>query len=195
MINSNITFGLLVLKAIQKKIKLFINFGSMMEYNKFNIKQPLNFYGLTKKIYEQILNFLINKNKIRYYNIKLYDSFGYNDNRNKIIPKMLSNYSKNEITIINSENLKLNIISIEKILEFIEYILLNKTKTGSYCLLGNFTNIKKLIESINKKLIKKILVEYENKKTISQVQKKIKNLKYAYFNEDISEYIFKIIKE
>ena len=58
MINSNIVFGILVFMAVQNTIKTFINFGSMMEYDKYNIKKPLNFYGLTKKIYEEILDYL-----------------------------------------------------------------------------------------------------------------------------------------
>ena len=194
MINSNIVFGILVFMAVQNTIKTFINFGSMMEYDKYNIKKPLNFYGLTKKIYEEILDYSINKNKIKYYNIKLYDTYGPNDKRNKIIPKIIDNYYKNKITKINSENLQINIVSIEKILKFIDHILMNKLLPGSYCLLGSFIKIKKILENINKKLNKKIIVKYENNKKISQIKKKIKNLNYVYSNEDISKYILKTLK-
>ena len=194
MINSNIVFGMLVFMAVQNTIKTFINFGSMMEYDKYNIKKPLNFYGLTKKIYEEILDYSINKNKIKYYNIKLYDTYGPNDKRNKIIPKIIDNYYKNKITKINSENLQINIVSIEKILKFIDHILMNKPLPGSYCLLGSFIKIKKILENINKKLNKKIIVKYETNKEISQIKKKIKNLNYVYSNEDISKYILKTLK-
>ena len=194
MINSNIVFGMLVFMAVQNTIKTFINFGSMMEYDKYNIKKPLNFYGLTKKIYEEILDYSINKNKIKYYNIKLYDTYGPNDKRNKIIPKIIDNYYKNKITKINSENLQINIVSIEKILKFIDHILMNKLLPGSYCLLVSFIKIKKILENINKKLNKKIIVKYENNKEISQIKKKIKNLNYVYSNEDISKYILKTLK-
>lgn len=194
MINSNIVFGILVFMAIEKKIRTFINFGSMMEYSKCDIEKSTNFYGLTKKIYGDVMDNLINKNKIKYYNIKLYDTYGPNDRRNKIIPTIIRNYYKNKITKINSENLKINIISIDKILIFINDIFLNKILPGSYCLLGKFLKIKKILKYLNKNKNKNFLVKYESKKEISQIQKKFKNLKYIYSNENISKYILKTIK-
>ena len=61
-------------------------------------------------------------------------------------------------------------------------------------MLGSFIKIKKILENINKKLNKKIIVKYENNKKISQIKKKIKNLNYVYSNEDISKYILKTLK-
>lgn len=194
MINSNITFGILVFMAIKNKIRTFINFGSMMEYGKYDIEKSTNFYGLTKKIYGDVLDNLINKNKIKYFNIKLYDTYGPDDKRNKIIPTIIKNYHKNKITKINSENLKINIISIDKILIFINDIFSNKILPGSYCLLGKFLKIKKILKYFNKNKNKKFLIKYESKKKISQVQKKFKDLKYIYSNENIPKYILKTIK-
>ena len=195
MINSNITFGFLVFMAIKNKIRTFINFGSMMEYGKYDIEKSSNFYGLTKKIYGDILNILINKNKIKYYNIKLYDTYGPNDIRNKLIPTLISNYYKSKITKINSENLEINIISIEKILIFINNVFLNKILPGTYCLLGKFIKIKKILEYLNKNTKKKFLIKYESKKKISQIQKKFKKLNYIYFNENIAKYILSTMKQ
>lgn len=171
MINSNITFGILVFMAIKNKIRTFINFGSMMEYGKYDIEKSTNFYGLTKKIYGDVLDNLINKNKIKYFNIKLYDTYGPDDKRNKIIPTIIKNYHKNKITKINSENLKINIISIDKILIFINDIFSNKILPGSYCLLGKFLKIKKILKYFNKNKNKKFLIKYESKKNITSTKK------------------------
>ena len=172
MIESNIIFGTLVFLAIKNDIKKFINFGSMMEYTNYKIKRPLNFYGVTKKIYEEILNYFIDKKKIKYYNIKLYDTFGLDDKRKKLIPTIINNYNKNKITTINSENLQINIVSISSVLKIINNIIFNKIKSGSYCLFSKFNKIKKILEDVNKELDKKIIIQYEGKEQISQVQKK-----------------------
>ena len=102
--------------------------------------------------------------------------------------------ASNKITKINSENLKINIISIDKILIFINDIFSNKILPGSYCLLGKFLKIKKILKYFNKNKNKKFLMKYESKKKISQVQKKFKDLKYIYSNENIPKYILKTIK-
>ena len=193
MIESNIIFGTLVFLAIKNDVKKFINFGSMMEYSNYKIKRPLNFYGMTKKIYEEILNYFIDKKKIKYYNIKLYDTFGIDDKRKKIIPTIINNYNKNKITKINSENLQINIVSINSVLKIINNIILNKIKSGSYCLFGKFNKIKKILENVNKELDKKIITQYQGKKKISQIQKKIINLNYLYFKENITKFIIKAI--
>jgi CDP-3, 6-dideoxy-D-glycero-L-glycero-4-hexulose-4-reductase len=193
MIESNIIFGTLVFLAIKNDIKKFINFGSMMEYTNYKIKRPLNFYGMTKKIYEEILNYFIDKKKIKYYNIKLYDTFGLDDKRKKLIPTIINNYNKNKITTINSENLQINIISISSVLKIINNIIFNKIRSGSYCLFSKFNKIKKILEDVNKELDKKIIIQYEGKEQISQVQKKIRNLNYLYFKENITKFIVKAI--
>jgi CDP-3, 6-dideoxy-D-glycero-L-glycero-4-hexulose-4-reductase len=193
MIESNIIFGTLVFLAIKNDIKKFINFGSMMEYTNYKIKRPLNFYGMTKKIYEEILNYFIDKEKIKYYNIKLYDTFGLDDKRKKLIPTIINNYNKNKITTINSENLQINIVSISSVLKIINNIILNKIKSGSYCLFSKFNKIKKILEDVNKELDKKIIIQYEGKEQISQVQQKIRNLNYLYFKENITKFIIKAI--
>jgi nucleoside-diphosphate-sugar epimerase len=194
MIESNIIFGTLVFLAIKNDLKKFINFGSMMEYSNYKIKRPLNFYGMTKKIYEEILNYFIDKKKIKYYNIKLYDTFGVDDKRKKLIPTIINNYNKNKITKINSENLQINIVSINSVLKIINNIIFNKIKSGSYCLFGKFNKIKKILENANKELDKKIITQYEGKEKISQVKKKIVNLNYLYFKENITKFIIKAIK-
>ena len=56
-----------------------------------------------------------------------------------------------------------------------------------------FNKIKKILEDVNKELDKKIIIQYEGKEKISQVQKKIRNLNYLYFKENITKFIIKAI--
>ena len=113
--------------------------------------------------------------------------------RKKLIPTIINNYNKNKITTINSENLQINILSINSVLKTVNNIIFNKIKPGSYCLFSKFNKIKKILEDVNKELDKKIIIQYEGKEKISQVQKKIKNLNYLYFKENITKFIIKAI--
>ena len=81
-IDSNITFPSIVLDTISSKVKKFINFGTMMQHLDGVNHTPKNFYASTKSSFEMILNYFAFKNKkMRFYNLKLYESFFENDHR------------------------------------------------------------------------------------------------------------------
>ena len=166
LIQTNIIFCSVVLETLSKKIKKFINFGSMMEYSRGNYFSPKNFYAITKYSFQKISEFFkFNNKRIKFYNLKLYETYGNNDNRKKIIPTIVKNYSKNKNIKIVSTNLKMNFIHINSLTKAINMILYKKIEEGEYCLKNNkFTSIKHLIDSLNKKLSKKIKVKYLSSK-------------------------------
>jgi hypothetical protein len=56
-------------------------------------------------------------------------------------------------------------------------IISNKVKEGEYCIKNNkFTNIRELINKLNKKLKKKIKTKYLSSRKFSNYNKKLKNL-------------------
>ena len=163
-VESNILFPTLIYDLVHKRTSITINFGSMMQHADGKNYSPKNFYASTKNAFEKIGNFYsLNNKKNKIYNIKLYESYGANDKREKLIPTLLKNYKKNKITEILSKNLELNIIHINDIIKAIMILLKNNIKPGSYCLRQN-KNIKvyNLINIINKNLSKKIKVKYYN---------------------------------
>ena len=88
-IDSNITFPSIVLDTISSKVKKFINFGTMMQHLDGLNHTPKNFYASTKSSFEMILNYYAFKNKkLKFYNLKLYESFFENDHRQKLIPTL-----------------------------------------------------------------------------------------------------------
>ena len=161
-IESNITFPTIILDSIYKDIKKFINFGTMMQHLDGKNYVPKNFYASTKSAFEMISNyFSITNTKVRYYNLKFYESFSEDDIRNKLIPTIFKNYKKNKITYINSSKLELNIVHTDDILKAIYNILDQNIKSGDYCLKNRKNiKIKNLIKSINLKLKNKIKVKY-----------------------------------
>lgn len=189
MINSNILFPTLIINNLKNKIKNYVNIGSMNEYSHKNINLPLNFYGLTKKMFEKIGCFLFSNYKVNIYNIKLFDTYGDNDKRKKIIPTIISNYKNKKRTVLVSQNLFLNAINVIDILEFLEKTLKGKIKPGSYCLTSGFIKIKSIIDNINKNKKINIRINYLNKKNISQVRKKVSGLKYVFEKNKIKQFI------
>lgn len=164
-IESNVTFPTLIYDIIHDRTKKIINFGSMMQHSKNRNLVSKNLYAATKNAFEMISNYYstINK-KTKFYNIKFYESFGYNDNRKKIIPTLINNYKKNMTTKILSKKLSLNIIHTDDIINSIMILINNNIKSGNYCI-RNTVDIKisDLISNLNQNLNKKIKVKYGNK--------------------------------
>jgi len=150
-IDANITFPSLILDLTSKNIKKFINFGTMMQHLDGKNHTPKNFYASTKSSFEMILNYFTLKNKrLKFYNLKLYESFFESDHRKKLIPTLYRNFKKRKVTNINSKKLELNIIHTNDILGAIYLIINNNIKSGTYCLKNNKdVKIEDLIKSIN----------------------------------------------
>ena len=197
-IKSNILFPTLIYDLISQKATKVINFGSMMQHKSSEKFESKNLYSATKNAFEMISNFYSYKEKnTKFYNLKLYESFGKNDNRKKLIPTIISNYKTKKTTIISSKNLELNIIHVNDIINALIILLNNNIKPGSYCLKNN-KNIKisKLIENFNKNLKRKIKVKYL-KKSVKKIPKsKIKKLpKWKPDNQIIKKIKLNFINE
>ena len=192
-IASNITFPSMILDVIYKNTKKIINFGSMMQHLDGINYLPKNFYASTKSSLEMILKFYNQNNiKLKVYDLKLYESFSRDDKRNKLIPILIKNYSKNVKTLINSKNLELNILHVNDIIEAINIILEKNIKSGSYCLKQKKNiKIKNLIDEINKNKKKKIKVEYLGNKTTKVPNSRIKILQKWEPKHNVKEEIIK----
>ncbi len=177
LIETNIIFCSIILEILKKKIKKFINFGSMMEYSYRNHFSPKNFYAVTKFSFQKVEEFYKKYNpKIKFYDLKLYETYGDNDRREKIIPTIIKKYSQNKKMKIVSRNLTMNFVHIENLMLAIEMIINNKVQEGEYCIKNKkFTKIKKIIDLLNKKLKKKIKTKYLSSKKFFNYKNKLKN--------------------
>ena len=178
LIQANIIFCSIILEILKTKIKKFINFGSMMEYSHGNDFSPKNFYAISKYSFQKIEEFYKKNNpKIKFYDLKLYETYGDNDKREKIIPTIIKKHSQNKSINIVSKNLAMNFVHIESLMLAIKMIIQNKIQEGEYCVKNKrFIKIKKIIDSLNKKLKKKIKTKYLSSRKFSNYNKKLKNL-------------------
>ena len=123
LIKTNILFSTLVIIGNQKNLKKIINFDTMMQHSIDENFNPMNVYAITKFAHKNISKFIISKNKnIKFYNFKLYETFGLNDKRNKLIPSIIKNYKKNKFKNIISNNLEINYTDINNIIQIKENI-------------------------------------------------------------------------
>ena len=178
LIQANIIFCSIILEILKTKIKKFINFGSMMEYSHGNDFSPKNFYAISKYSFQKIEEFYKKNNpKIKFYDLKLYETYGDNDKRKKIIPTIIKKHSQNKSINIVSKNLVMNFVHIESLMLAIKMIIQNKIQEGEYCVKNKrFIKIKKIIDSLNKKLKKKIKTKYLSSRKFLNYNKKLKNL-------------------
>lgn len=143
----------------------------MSEHSEINNNNPENIYALTKSIFSKVLEyFVFKKSKIKFYNLKLFDTYGNNDKRNKLVPVIINNYKNKKTTFINSRNLKINFSNIDEIIYIIDKVLNNKINPGTYIIKNKKDlQISKLIKKINSKLKTKIKIKY-----LSDKKQKIK---------------------
>ena len=177
-IQSNITFPSVIIDTIHTKVDKVINFGTMMQHTHGEDHSPSNFYASTKSAFEMILNFYLSSNsKLKFYNLKFYESYSEIDNRRKLIPTLIKNYRNKKLTNIVSDKLELNIIHVKDIIKAVDIIINKNFMSGNYCLKQpKNINIKKLVSKIDKVSKKKLRVKFLNKKISKIKMSKIKIL-------------------
>ena len=196
LIKTNILFSTLIIIGNQKNLKKIINFDTMMQHSIDENFSPMNVYAITKFAHKNISKFIISKNKnIKFYNFKLYETFGLNDKRNKLIPSIIKNYKKNKFTNIVSNNLEMNFTDINNIIQIIEKILNKNLYTPKEYILKNYksVNIRELINECNQKLKKKIKVKYLSSKKINLIRIKNSRIQNMNLKSNIKDFILENI--
>ena len=85
LISSNIKFGTDLLEACKEtKIKWFINTGTFWQNYENESYNPVNLYAATKEAFEVIAKYYTQTSNLLFTTIKLNDTFGPNDTRNKV---------------------------------------------------------------------------------------------------------------
>lgn len=86
LMSSNLTFGTEILEACKSsRVKWFITTGTFGQNYMNNDYNPVNLYSATKEAFRTIAEYYIQTSDIVFSTIKLFDTFGPNDTRPKII--------------------------------------------------------------------------------------------------------------
>lgn len=85
LISSNITFGTELLEACKESnVKWLINTGTFWQHYENQGYNPVNLYSATKEAFETIAKYYTETSNLILTTIKLNDTFGANDTRNKV---------------------------------------------------------------------------------------------------------------
>lgn len=90
LIDSNIKFPSMLLEAMSNTgIVNFINTGTCWQHYQNADYNPVNLYAATKQSFEQILEYYLQIKKVKSITLKLFDTYGPEDTRNKLIPFLI----------------------------------------------------------------------------------------------------------
>lgn len=85
LISSNVKFGTELLEACKvSDVKWFINTGTFWQNFENKNYNPVNLYAATKEAFQNIARYYTETSKLVFTTIKLNDTFGSNDTRNKV---------------------------------------------------------------------------------------------------------------
>jgi len=85
LVNSNVTFGVHLLEAAKSSnIKWFINTGTFWQHYNNEEYNPVNLYAATKEAFEVMSKYYVETSDVIFTTLKLNDTFGPNDTRNKV---------------------------------------------------------------------------------------------------------------
>lgn len=86
MIASNITFGAHLLEAMRHwGVVNLINTGTFWQYDEDGRYQPVCLYAATKEAFEDVINYHVQKNQTQCTTLVLFDVYGPNDPRRKLL--------------------------------------------------------------------------------------------------------------
>ena len=91
LINSNILFSTQLLEAMsQTGFSSLINTGTSWQHYNNAKYDPVCLYAATKQAFEVMMKYYVSTNKIQAITLKLFDTYGGNDPRKKLIPLLVS---------------------------------------------------------------------------------------------------------
>jgi nucleoside-diphosphate-sugar epimerase len=113
---SNILFGTQILEAVSSmKVSGFINTGTAWQHYRSADYSPVNLYAATKQAFQDILDYYVQTRGLRAVTLKIFDSYGPNDQRPKIWKALREAGPKSAPLILSGGRQKLDPIYIDDI--------------------------------------------------------------------------------
>ena len=164
ILSSNIIFGTHLLESMKHSgCKKFINAGTIWQNYYSNKYNPVCLYAASKQAFQDIERYYFEVENVSFINLKIYDSYGPNDTRGKIVQYLLKQNNPKKIIKMGNANQILNFVYIDDILNAFNISIKKIFKSKiplfkTYSLPGQkaitLGNLAKLIkEKYNKKFI------------------------------------------
>lgn len=169
LINSNILFSTQLLEAASKShINWFINTGTFWQHYQNKDYAPVNLYAATKQAFEDLAQFYWQTNQINFITIKLSDTFGPGDTRQKLFNLWLNSAQNNEVLEMSPGEQLIDISYIDNVVDaYLQAIKLlsssnsNEMKGKSYVVTSETrVQLKQLAIIFEKILGKKLQIRW-----------------------------------
>ena len=166
ILDSDLKFSINILEAMRySKSKNILNTSTYFIHYKNENYNPNSLYAIMKKTFEDILKFYNEDYGINYISIELFDNYGFNDTRNKLLELIHKASLTNEVLNMSDGYQILNLTYIDDIINgyliAIDMLLNSRGINKKYTLKSNDNiTIRNLVNLYEKISNKKINVNY-----------------------------------
>lgn len=158
LVTSNVLFGTQLLEAsVKAGVNWFLNTGTFWQHYNGSEYDPVNLYAATKQAMEDIGRFYANAHNLRFCTLKLNDTYGPDDTRNKIYKLWDKIAQSGEWLDMSPGEQLIDIVHVDLVVD--GYIRLIVALDSGHI---NTVNCESYFVSSNKKItLKELAVEYE----------------------------------
>jgi nucleoside-diphosphate-sugar epimerase len=156
LVESNLLFAIqLIDAAAESGVKYFLNAGSYLQYG-INSRHPSNLYAAMKSAFEEIINYYIKTTKMKACSLIIFDTYGPNDTRGKVMQRLLECCKRGEKLQMSPGEQKLDLVHIDDVvnafLKAYEYLRLHEEDgiKNFGVSSGKLISLKELVALINK---------------------------------------------
>ena len=171
-----------------------VNVGTTWEKSYTGKNNPRNVYALLKSYAAHFTDYMASNYGSSSINIKLNDTYGRDDKRNKLLPYLKESIISGSKIKINSLNQKLNLTYIDDVVDAIYYAAAQRLTGEGYIISEEVIEIGELLILIEQIVGRKVSFENLGKpfyNTNWSIFKKIPNWKCRYSIEDgMKEYFY-----
>jgi len=166
LIESNIRFGCQLLEALTfNKSKNIINTGTYWQHYGDSAYSPVNLYSATKQAFENILRYYYELKNFKVINLKLFDTYGPNDPRNKLFALLRNAYLEDKTILMSPGEQLIDLLYIEDvisgIIHSVDFFKEEKSFFSEFALSsGNTISLRQVVETYSKIFGKEIKVKW-----------------------------------
>jgi nucleoside-diphosphate-sugar epimerase len=157
LVLSNILFGTQLLDAsVKADIKWFLNTGTFWQHYNGSIYDPVNLYAATKQAFEDIGRYYANAYNLRFCTLKLCDTYGPNDKRNKIFNLWEKIAKSGEVLNMSPGDQLIDIVHVDQVVDAYLRLIISLNSES------NKENCESYYVSSNRKIsLRELAMEYE----------------------------------
>lgn len=116
LVQSNVLFGTQVVEAMaRQERRLLVNTGTSWQHYENRAYSPVNLYAATKQAFEDVLQYYIEASGLRVITLKLFDTYGPNDPRPKLMNLIQRMAMENQPLAMSPGEQQIDLVHVEDV--------------------------------------------------------------------------------